>query len=138
MDRNFTADFGCDTPVTLIGVEDGTGPALLVNKLHDLVAEQIAARPGPLSTKDIRFLRTFLGLNPKVFRKRLDLDANADIAVLPADAEARLRYEVCQEIEGIETSPDELLALITQNRDLNYQIRIDVTNANNIRVLLAA
>jgi len=137
MDRNYTPELGCDTPVTLLGFEDGTEPKLLVNKLHKLVAEQIACRPGPLPTKDIRFLRTFLGLNPKVFRRRLDLDDNADIAVLPADAEARLRYEVCREIEGVETSVDELLALITQGRDLNYRITIDVSNSNNYRVLLA-
>ncbi|MDP3402382.1 MAG: hypothetical protein Q8S35_00290, partial [bacterium] len=111
MDRNYTTELGCDTPVILLGVEDGTEPNLLVNKLHKLVAEQIACRPGPLPTKDIRFLRTFLGLNPKVFRKRLDLDESADIAALPADAEARLRYQVCQEIEDVETSVDEQLAL---------------------------
>lgn len=138
MDRNYTPELGCDTPVILLGVEDGTEPKLLVNKLHKLVAEQIACRPGPLPTKDIRFLRTFLGLNPRVFRKRLDLDENAEIAVLPADAEARLRYEVCQQIEDVVTSVDEQLALIAQSRDLNFRISVDISNTDNYRVLLAA
>ncbi|MES2931342.1 MAG: hypothetical protein V4682_01415 [Patescibacteria group bacterium] len=138
MDENYTTELGCDTPVTLLGVEGGTEPSLLVNTLHDLVAEQIANRAGPLTTKDIRFLRTYLGLNPMVFKKRLDLDENADITALPPEAEARLRYEVCQEIEGVETSLEELTALIAQSRDLNYRITIDVSNPNNYRVLLAA
>ena len=138
MSENYTSELGCDTPVVLLGVESGTGSALQINVLHNLVAEQIANRAGPLTTKDIRFLRTFLGLNPRVFRTRLNLDENADIAALPADAEARLRYEVCQEIEGAETSIDELMALIAQARDINYLITIDVSNSNNYRVLLAA
>ena len=138
MSENYTSELGCDTPVVLLGVESGTGSTLQINVLHNLVAEQIANRVGPLTTKDIRFLRTFLGLNPRVFRTRLNLDENADIAALPADTEARLRYEVCQEIEGVETSIDELMALIAQGRDINYLITIDVSNSNNYRVLLAA
>ncbi len=138
MGKNFTAEFGCDTPVTLIGVEDGIEPTVLVEKLRDLVAEQIASRAGPLTTKDVGFLRTYLGLNPKVFRRRLELGENADISALPPEAEARLRYQVCQEIEGVHTSLDELLATIAQTRDLNFSVTIDVSNFNNIRVLLAA
>ncbi len=138
MDVDYTNELGCDTHVMLQGVEKGVDPAIQVNTLHDLVAEQIASRSGPLNTKDIRFLRTYLGLNPTIFRKRLGLDGNADITALPPETEALLRHEVCQEIQGLETSETELLALIAQDRDSNYRITIDVSNPDNYRVLLAA
>lgn len=133
MDVDYTTELGCDTPVMLLGVEDGTEPSLQLNKLHELVAEQIACRAGPLTTRDIRFLRTYLGLNTMVHRK-----PNLHVSVLPPEDEAYLRYEVCKEIEGVQTSEEELLALIAQHVDPNFKINIDVSDSTCYRVLLAA
>lgn len=140
MDVDYTKLLGSEAPVILTGVQGNKGAAeLRVNLLHDLVAEQIAGRKGPLQTKDIRFLRTYLGLTPLVFKKRLDLDENADLAaLLPPDAEARLRREVCEEAGAPVLSTEELEALIAQDADPKFRISIDVSDPNCYRVLLAA
>lgn len=137
MDADYTRLLGCHTPVTLIGLEEGKkSDDLRMNLLHDLVAEQIAHRTGSLALQDIHFLRTYLGLNPKVFRQRLDLEGTVDTSALPAEAEARLRYEACEGIEGLETSTEEFLILISQGQDPAFKIIIDVSDSTCYRVLL--
>lgn len=73
--RGCCYDCGLGYPVIIEGYPLGNSSAARVEALRWLIAHAVALRNGPLTGKEIRFLRTYLGLTTEELDDRIDFGA---------------------------------------------------------------
>ncbi len=99
-----------------------------IAELHRQIALTLTRKPGPLTGREVRFLRTYLGYSSKDFAALIDVrpetasrwETDAQKITLPYDALLRTLVAFGRRVEsydeGAPTAPAELLALVAQRR----------------------
>ena len=114
-----------------------------INQLHKLLAMALATKESGLTPKEVRFLRTELGLTQAELAKVVGRDAQTvgrwergEVAPVEAAVETLVRVLVFQHLQGTLPPLEELSA-----RTLSAStppIRVDASDPSHYRVLEAA